>query len=210
MNDPNDLLRIDGIVVSCIIGIHPEERTTPQPLHVSLGFPLDARRASFDENLDHSIDYARVSGEVGFLLQQGSFHLIETAAEVVSRGLLSGLEHVDEIEVTVAKPQALGGNGLPSLKVHRTRDQAAALWTFAFGVVEVIWNAKGLGVYRLRLRPGAGVKLPKNAVVFDRRSGRNGAVLTPTPPSVVNEKTGPRLFLLVARPPLRLDEFVAV
>ena len=115
MADPHaDLLRIDDLDVDCIIGIHPEERTTPQPLRVSLAFRFDSRRAAQEESLAHSVDYARVAGEVGFLLHQGAFQLIETAAEVVSRCVLSGLDHFEELELKLQKPKALAGNGLPS------------------------------------------------------------------------------------------------
>lgn len=205
-----DSLRVRDVAIDCIIGVHPEERLHRQPLIVSLAFALDTRRAALEESLAASIDYARVVGEVEFVLQRCDFHLIETAAEVVCRTVLSGLEHVDELELTLQKPRALGGNGVPSLLVRRARDTASSLWTFAFGVVDVVWNVHGLGLYRLRLRGGAGVHLPKSAVVFAAQQGRQGEVLTPTPKPLVNGSSDVQSYLLLSRPPLRLDEFVSV
>lgn len=204
-----DLLRLIDVGVDCLIGIHPEERSTPQPLRVSLSFAVDTRRAAFEENLALSVDYARVAGEVTFVLQQGQFHLIETAAEVVSRSVLSGLEHLDELELTLEKPQALGGNGFPALTLKRARDAASSLWTFAFGVVDVVWNVRGLGLYRLKLRGAHGVQLPREAVVFDCHAGRQGELLPPTA-RLKNPSSDVRSYLLLSRPPLRLDEFVAL
>lgn len=205
----SDVLRVVDVDVDCVIGIHPEERAATQPLRVSLSFVLDTRRAALEENLAVSVDYARVVGEVGFVLQHGQFHLIETAAEVVCRSVLSGLEHLDEMELTLVKPRALGGNGHPSLTVHRARDAASSLWTFGFGVVDVVWNVRGLGLYRLKLRGGAGVQVPKQALVFACDRGRQGEVL-PSSKKLRNESSDVRSFLLLARPPLRLDEFVAL
>jgi FolB domain-containing protein len=205
----SDLLRVADVGVDCIIGIHAEERTTPQPLSVSVSFALDTRRAALEESLALSVDYARVVGEVAFVLQHGQFHLIETAAEVVCRTVLSGLDHLDEMELTLTKPRALGGNGAPSLTVRRARDAASSLWTFAFGVVDVVWNVRGLGLYRLRLRGAHGVHLPKQTLVFACDQGRQGELLQASR-KLHNASSDVRSFLLLSRPPLRLDEFVAL
>lgn len=203
----SDRLSLNDVEVDCRIGIHPEERATPQPLRVSLTFSVDTRRAAQEENLAYSVDYARVAGEVAFVLQQGQFHLIETAAEVISRSVLSGIEHIDELELTLVKPRALGGNGHPALTLQRAREAASSLWTFAFGVVDVVWNVRGLGLYRLRLRGAHGVQLPRDAVVFACDQGRQGELLPPTT-KLKNPSSDARSYLLLSRPPLRLDEFV--
>ncbi|MDP2343455.1 MAG: dihydroneopterin aldolase [Deltaproteobacteria bacterium] len=209
----NDVLRVVDVEVECLIGVYPEERRTPQPLKVALAFELDTRRAAQEESLAHTVDYARVVGEVTFVLQEGAFHLLETAAEVICATVLSGLEHPSEMELTLQKPRALGGNGIPSLSVKRGRDAPSALWTFGFGVVDVVWNVRGLGIYRLRLKGGAGVQLPKGVVIFDGQRGRQGEIEKPSsssPSPLHNRGTELRTYLLLSRPPLRLDAFVAV
>ena len=206
----NAVLRVVDVEVECLIGVYPEERRTPQPLKVGLSFELDTRRAAQEESLEHTVDYARVIGEVGFILQEGAFHLLETAAEVVCATVLSGLEQPSEMELTLQKPRALGGNGVPSLTVRRGRDAPSALWTFGFGVVDVVWNVRGLGIYRLRLRGGGGVQLPKHVVVFDVHQGRQGAIEAPPSSKLKNDGAEVRSYLLLSRPPLRLDAFVAM
>ncbi len=214
------MLRVSDVEVECIIGVYPEERRHPQPLRVGLAFELDTRRAAQEESLAHTVDYARVVGEVAFVLQHGAFHLLETAAEVVCATVLSGLDQPSEMELTLQKPRALGGNGLPALTVRRGRDAPSALWTFNFGVVDVIWNVRGLGIYRLRLRGGASVQLPKQVVIFDVSAGRQGEIselmsktlarLEKAPSSKLkNPGAETRAYLLLSRPPLRLDAFVA-
>ena len=50
--------------------------------------------------------------------------------------VLAGHELVDEVTVTVKKPQALGGNGVPSLTIRRRRDPSAQPWVDSFGSVD--------------------------------------------------------------------------
>lgn len=204
-----DRLDLVDVSISCIIGIYAEERTTPQPLVVSLGFDLDVRRAAHDASLANTVDYARVIGEVAFVLQQGAFLLIETAAEVVAASVLAGLDVIDALHVVIKKPNALGGNGIPALTIRRQRDTNAARWTFPFGVVDVVHHAAGLGLYRLKLRSGCAVTLPADVRCFNVDAGRQGEDLgTPRRLDARDIAGVDTTFLLVARPGLPLDAFV--
>ena len=66
---PLDIIRVDGLVISCIVGVYPNERTRPQPLEVDLEMHLDTRAASDSERLGGTVDYARVTGMVRFMLE---------------------------------------------------------------------------------------------------------------------------------------------
>lgn len=200
----HDVVRVDNLTVSCLIGVHPPERITRQPLVVSLALHLDTRRAAFDEQLAHTADYARIVGEVRFVLERGDFHLLETAAEVVARVVLAAAGVVADVDVTLQKPAALGGAAVPSLTIHRDREAASAVWTYAFGTVDVVWNHNGLGVYRLALKPKASLHVPAHVGCFDVDAAAAVNVAGP----LTNADATPREYLLLARPPLRLDAFV--
>ena len=204
------VLRVTDVEVECIIGIYPQERHTPQPLSVSMAFELDTRPPAHEENHARTVDYARVVAEAAFVLQRGAFLLIETAAEAVCAAVLSGLESPSDMELSLKKPRALGGNGVASLTVRRGRDVSQALWTFSFGVVEVVWNAHGFGIYRVRLNPNAAVTLPPHVTVLAAGQGRPG-VFEPIPSSTLNtQQTTAHSYLVTARPPVRLDAFIGV
>jgi dihydroneopterin aldolase len=201
-----DLLSIDDVEVPCVIGVYPEERGAPQPLVVSLRLSLDTRRAAHDEQLALTVDYARLLGAVRFVLQQGAFLLIETAAEVVAATVLASVDLTDSVTVTVKKPRALGGNGLPSLTITRHRDASQSLWTFPFGVVEVLHKTQTLGMYRLGVRARGAVRFAAAVRCFaidDNRQGHDEGELR----RVDNTTDASRSWLLSARPPLRLDGF---
>ncbi|HEY1099072.1 MAG TPA: dihydroneopterin aldolase [Myxococcota bacterium] len=210
MSDVRDRIDVVDVEIPCIIGIHPEERSTAQPLLVSLSFTLDTRKAAHDGALHATVDYARVLGVVGFVLVQGRFLLIETAAELVAAAVLATVDVVDEVTVTIKKPRALGGNGTPQLTIHRLRDTSAGRWTFPFGVVDVVHvlpaSAGGFGLYALSLQARRAVALPKDVHVLRVDTNRQGDDLGT--PRRLEADAGVARYVLIARPSLPLDAFV--
>jgi dihydroneopterin aldolase len=159
-----DRLSLSGLSVDCIVGVYPNERDQPQPLGVELALYLDTRPAAREARLRETVDYARLWGEVRFLLQASRFLLLESAAEAIARYLLApttvDAPHgaVREVTVHLTKPRALAGAGMPRLEIHR----AAQDYTFAveekpFGQVDIIFATKSCGIYREHVRPHAAV-----------------------------------------------------
>jgi FolB domain-containing protein len=206
--DRFDRIDVVDVNIPCIIGVYAEERLTPQPLLVSLGFALDVRRAANEGDLKHTVDYARVMGEVEFVLQECAFLLIESAAEVIAAIVLAGHAVVDELTVTVKKPQALGGNGLPSLTIRRRRDASAGHWSYGFGNVDVVHNTPGVGVYRLHLRGGQAAVMPPHVRCFHVEGGRRGKRVMPQHDGPLRLHSDVNAsYVVVASPPLALDAF---
>lgn len=206
--DPFDRIDVVDVNIPCIIGVYAEERLKPQPLLVSLSFAIDVRRAAHEADLKHTVDYARVMGEVEFVLQECAFLLIESAAEVIAAIVLAGHDLVDELTVTVKKPQALGGNGVPSLTIRRRRDASASHWTYGFGNVDVVHNTAGVGVYRLHLRAGQAAVMPAHVRCFHVEGGRRGKRVMPQhdgPLRLHSEVSAS--YIVVASPSLGLDAF---
>jgi dihydroneopterin aldolase len=157
-----DKLSLTGLRVDCIVGVYPPERNTPQPLGLDLTLHLDTRPAAEDARLRDTVDYARLWGEIRFLLQASRFLLLESAAEAVARYILAPptadapRAQVQAASVRLSKPQALAGAGLPVLEIERSvGDFSVALEARPFGSVDVIFVTKGCSIRRLRLAPGA-------------------------------------------------------
>lgn len=205
--DRFDRIDVVDVNIPCVIGVYSEERLAPQPLLVSLGLAVDVRRAARDADLHHTVDYARVMGEVEFVLQESAFLLIESAAEVIAAMVLAGHDLVDEVTVTVKKPQALGGNGAPSLTIRRRRDATAQRWTFSFGTVDVA-STPGVGVYRLQLRAGHAAVMPSHVRCFHVEGGRRGKRVMPQHDGPVRlHGEVDATYVVVAAPPLAQDAF---
>ena len=60
---PMDTLRIDGLMVDCVVGVYPHERGAPQPLRVDVDLLYDMSSAA-TESLGHTVDYGALSARI--------------------------------------------------------------------------------------------------------------------------------------------------
>ncbi len=159
-----DVLRLENLVIDCIVGMYPSERLRPQPLKLDLALHLDTRRVATGAGLAGTVDYARLAGELRFLLTSCQFLLLETAAEALCRYLLApptdDAPHaaVEEVTLKLTKPAALDGVIVPSLEVHRRADEMSYnVEDKPFGRVDIVFETRACGIYRLRIQPGGAI-----------------------------------------------------
>lgn len=171
---PLDVIELSGLVVDCIVGVYPRERDRPQPLAVDLALYLDTRPAAHGGGLKATVDYARLSGELRFLLESARFLLLETAADALARYVLApptgDAPHaqVEAVSLTLRKPEALSGVQ-PSLTVFRRRDEVdLEVEHKPFGEVDVVHVSQGCGIYRLRVAPGRSIPTHVHRVMDER------------------------------------------
>lgn len=156
---PLDVISIQGLQVQCIVGLYPHERTNPQP--VELDVALHLHTSSVHElGIRGTVDYALIASEIEFLLTRCRFVLIEHAAEALARYLLAPptadvpQPQVHSVTLTLRKPSALPGKGVPSITITRhARDMHFTIETKPFGQVDVLYENAALGIYRLRIKP---------------------------------------------------------
>ena len=161
MTRPLDRLSLRGMRFDCIVGLFDFERNTPQPVELDVTLQLDTRAAARQGRLASTVDYARLLGELRFVLVAGRFRLLESAAEALAAWLLAvpspdvPRPQIEAVEVRLSKLVALSGAAVPTLEIHRDyRDYSTPVETKPFGHVEVIFETRECGVYRERLKPG--------------------------------------------------------
>lgn len=86
-------------------GVLPSERDTGQQFVVDVDLGLDTRAAAGSDDLIDTVDYAGLADRVVALVEGEPVNLIETLAERIAEMCL-GHEGVDEVRVTVHKPEA--------------------------------------------------------------------------------------------------------
>ena len=158
---PLDQIELRKLRAECVVGVYPSERAHPQPLLVDLALCFDARPAARGGGLAATIDYAKLAGEIRFLLAACRFYLLETAAEALAAYLLAPptadlpRARVRAATLRLTKPRALAGGALASLTIHREAEE------MEYGVedkgryrVDRIFEEAGCGIYRLRIAPG--------------------------------------------------------
>lgn len=129
--DHLDKICIKDLRVRCIVGLYPIEMIEAQPLHLDLTLYVDTRKAAHSTNLNDSIDYAGIATQTEFILKNGRFKLIETAAEAVAHNILASqyfentARTIEAVKVVVRKPEALSGKGIPEIHIERSRDEIA-------------------------------------------------------------------------------------
>jgi len=120
-----DVLRIEELMVDCVVGVYPHERNASQPLRVDVEMRLQTETSAVKESLRSTIDYAATASQLVFLLRSCRFRLLETAGHVVARYILAPpapderRAQVDSVVVRLTKPGALRGFAVPSLEIER-------------------------------------------------------------------------------------------
>lgn len=158
---PLDVIELHQLAVHCIVGVYPAERGTPQPLELDAALYLDTRRAATEGSLRDTVDYARLSGELRFLLETADFRMLETAAEALCRYILapptgdSARARIQAVTLRLSKPEALDRAGLASLCIHRAANESpAVVEQTPFGHVDVLFRDAHVDISRLRIAPG--------------------------------------------------------
>jgi dihydroneopterin aldolase len=90
-------------------GYYEHELEAPQPFEVDVELQLNLQPAGIDDDLEKSVDYARVYEVVRQIVESTSYRLLEALAEAISHEILADFP-VTEVGVRVRKPAVqLGG-----------------------------------------------------------------------------------------------------
>jgi FolB domain-containing protein len=119
-----DIIRIDGLEVDCIVGLHPAERRREQRISIDLALRLDLSKAGATGRIGDTWDYDEIADGVTELLRFREYALIEVAATEIAAMLLGLREGLDEINVRIDKPGALPGRA-KAASIEITRDRSA-------------------------------------------------------------------------------------
>ena len=170
MTTPLDIVAVEDIEIDTIIGIYPPERTKPQRLRLNVAAYLTPKQAG-TPRLTGSIDYARLTGDLLFILEHAHFELLESALEALATHCLGAptadtpRAQVERVKLTLEKPFALGGHGVPKLTIEREMAGSVIMRDD----LQVIFEGEGCGIYRFVVAPGAKVAtvVPAKAVMHD-------------------------------------------
>lgn len=117
-----DRIRLTGLVARGHHGVFAHEKRDGQEFVVDLELGLDLSVAGASDDLAATVDYGALAQAVVARISGPAFDLIERLAEVVAQDALAH-DRVDEVTVTVHKPQAPieAEFGDVAVVVHRSR-----------------------------------------------------------------------------------------
>ena len=81
----NTFIEIDDDYL-VIIGVFPNERTTPQAIHINFRYEV---KLPPDDTIESACDYTEIKNHIRQFVSQNQFHLIETLASQLINSLFS-------------------------------------------------------------------------------------------------------------------------
>ncbi|MDX9981437.1 MAG: dihydroneopterin aldolase [Lentisphaeria bacterium] len=116
-----DRIVIEDLLLRCIVGINPDERTKVQDVNLRLVLHADLRRAGATDEIGDTVDYKSVKVAVREFVESSSFFLVEKLATEIARLCLRD-PRVERVDVRVEKPGALRFARTVAVEISRTRE----------------------------------------------------------------------------------------
>jgi len=113
-----DTVRIRGLKVETVVGVHAWERKLPRPVVIDLELAADVARAAKHDALKDALDYAAVAQLVSEFVTTSDFQLIETLAERLAEKVQKNFG-VAWLKLEVHKPGAVAGAADVSVSIER-------------------------------------------------------------------------------------------
>lgn len=105
MASTRDRIALTGIRVRAHHGVFDFEREAGQEFVIDVSVAVDLAGAASGDDLARTVHYGELAEAVAAAVERDPVDLIETVAERVA-GVALGYPAVEEVEVTVHKPQA--------------------------------------------------------------------------------------------------------
>lgn len=124
-DDPLDLVFIEGFTGHTVIGIHPNELGTPQPVLIDVCAGLPRVRACDTDRIADTLDYSALRARLQRLLAEHDVQLLEALAEQVAQIALHEFGAA-WVRVRLAKPRKFEDTAAVGVQIERRREGAAA------------------------------------------------------------------------------------
>ena len=121
MNSNLDKVHITDLTVMGIVGIKPDERTTPQEIRVNCTMWVDTRPAAQSDDIADAANYRTISKAIIAHLEAGEPMLVERLVQELADIVFQTEPRVQSVEMTVEKPTALRHARSVGITIHRDR-----------------------------------------------------------------------------------------
>ncbi len=101
-----DKIEIKDLQVFCNHGLYPEEKKLGQKFLVTAILYTNTRVAGLEDDLTKSINYGSVSHMIKNFMENNTFNLIESVCENLASHLLTNIENLTKVNITLKKPWA--------------------------------------------------------------------------------------------------------
>lgn len=109
---------IRDLVLTCSIGIHAHEKTTPQRVRLNVDLGVREPASAFNDRYETIVDYETIANAIKSLLERGHVNLVETLAEDIAEVCL-GDRRVALARVRVEKIDIMPEAGSVGVEIER-------------------------------------------------------------------------------------------
>jgi len=121
MHENLDRIHIRDLTVMGIVGIKPDERTTPQEIRVNATMWVDTRPAAASDDIADAANYRTITKAMIAHLEGGEPMLVERLVQELVDIVFQTEPRVSSVEMTVEKPTALRHARSVGITIHRSR-----------------------------------------------------------------------------------------
>jgi len=115
-----DTIFIRDLLLRCILGVYPEERTQRQDVIVNITLRADLSKACASDRIDDTVDYKKLKKKVMAMVEESSYFLVERLAERIAEICLED-SRIMSVDVVLDKPGALRFARSVAIGVSRRR-----------------------------------------------------------------------------------------
>ena len=101
-----DKISIKNLKIFAYHGVNPEEKENGQNFYIDLDYYLPLEEACESDKLEETVSYARVVKVIKKAFLEEKYDLIERAAQAVADAVLEEFYLIEEVEITLKKPEA--------------------------------------------------------------------------------------------------------
>ena len=113
---------IDELQVTTIIGCMDSERTTKQPLTISVAIQYDMQDAAKTDTIEKALNYAQLSEDIKTYVETSQHYILEALAQKIFE-IIFNYPQALKASLFIYKPNAISYTKRVGLKVSQERNQ---------------------------------------------------------------------------------------
>ncbi len=130
---------IDELQVTTIIGCMDSERTTKQPLTISVAIQYDMQDAAKTDTIEKALNYAQLSEDIKTYVETSQHYILEALAQKIFE-IIFNYPQALKASLFIYKPNAISYTKRVGIKLSQNRSQQQAQETIANKTNTLNWN----------------------------------------------------------------------
>ena len=130
---------IDELQVTTIIGCMDSERSTKQPLTISLAIQYDMQEAAKTDTIDKALNYAQLSEDIKTYVESSQHYILEALAQKIFE-IIFNYPQALKASLFIYKPNAISYTKRVGIKLSQNRSQQQTQESIANKTNTLNWN----------------------------------------------------------------------